>query len=110
MVTNKLTGKFLLTLPPVHVYKLLMNNNIVRFPNRFWVGEEALVRASKITIHLVEGVLKWHKTEVKEQMSIKIFRDNKLLGMLRHIPKNNQSVCQSILRHTVSACSPNSPL
>ena len=29
---------------------------------------------------------------------------------LRHIPKNNQSVCQSILCHTASACSPNSPL
>ena len=85
MGTSKLTGKFLLTLPPVHVYKLLMDNNIVRFPNKFWIGEDALNRASEITVHLVEGVLKWHKTEVKEQMSIKIFRDNKLLGMLNSL-------------------------
>jgi len=85
MVTNKLTGKFLLSLPSVHVYKLLMNNNIARFPNRFWVGEDALVRASEITVHLIEGVLKWHKDEVREQMSIKIFKDNKLLGMLNSL-------------------------
>lgn len=85
MLTRKLTGKFLLTLPPVHVYKLLMDNIIVRFPNKFWVGEDALDRASEITVHLVEGVLEWHKTEVKEQMSIKIFKDNKLLGMLNSL-------------------------
>jgi uncharacterized protein (DUF1015 family) len=37
-------------------------------------------------------------------------RSGLFIHELRHIQKNNQSVCQSISCHTASACSPNSPL
>ena len=85
----KLTGEELLELPPVQVYKMVLDSVIGRFPNRFWVGEEALARSSEITVYLIEGVLKWGSEDVQKQLGIKTFNDNKLLGMLNSIFKGS---------------------
>lgn len=82
VITNKLTGDFLLSLPTIEVYKLLLDGAIVRFPNRFWVGNEALARSIEIIKYLVEDILKWDELDLRERMSIRVFKEHKLLGML----------------------------
>ncbi|HEY8910659.1 MAG TPA: hypothetical protein VIM51_10340 [Desulfosporosinus sp.] len=82
---GKLSNKYLLTLSAVRVYQLLLDGKIVRFPNKFWVGEGAFRRAAEITIYLINNVLVWGEDDIKTKMGIRVFQDNKLFGMINSL-------------------------
>ena len=82
---GKLSNKYLLTLSPIQVYKLLLEGKIMRFPNKFWVGEGALGRAAEITVYLINHILEWGEYDIKTKMGIRVFQDNKLFGMINSL-------------------------
>lgn len=72
-------------LNPIKVYKQVLDGNLARFPNKFWVGEDALGRAAEITIYLIEDVLELSEDDLKAKMGIRLFQDNKLHGMINSL-------------------------
>ena len=86
---KKLSNEYLLTLSPAQVYKLLIDGNITRFPNKFWTGEDALNRAADVTVCLIDDVLKWSEDDLKSKLGIRTFKDNKLLGMINVLFKGS---------------------
>lgn len=69
---------------PVEIYKKILKGELKRFPNRFWVNQEANQNAKEITIYFIEKVLKWDDKKVKENLTEMIFRQYKLSGMLEY--------------------------
>ena len=56
-------------------------------PNSFWNNETAI----EATKWLIETQLDWNEAEVKQQLSYKIFTENKLSGMLAIVYENSVS-------------------
>lgn len=69
------------------IYKDLLLGKIKRFPNKFLESEVGFnySNAKEVTIYMIENVLGWNEDEVKKKLSIKVFKENKLLGMLRRV-------------------------
>lgn len=69
------------------IYKDLLLGKIKRFPNNFWEynGVFNYSNAKEVTIYMIENVLGWNEDDVKKGLSIKVFKDNKLLGMVRRV-------------------------
>ncbi|MFW6024881.1 MAG: hypothetical protein ACOCRX_00920 [Candidatus Woesearchaeota archaeon] len=68
----------------VDIYKMLLNDEITRFPKYFWHCEDSNIYAPKIIKYLIEDVLEWDSNDIKKKLRKKTFEDNKLRGMLYH--------------------------
>ena len=67
----------------VEVYKLVLEKKHIKtFPKGFWQQPEAIDNAIKCTKYLIEEKLNLSKEELKKQLSMKLFIENGLSGML----------------------------
>lgn len=68
----------------VEIYKKILNGELKKFPNRFWVDPGAEQNAKEVTQYFIEEILKWSEEEVKANLTEMVFRKNKLSGMLEY--------------------------
>lgn len=66
----------------VDVYKLVLDRKIRTFPIGFWVKPEALEDSAKCIKYLLEEKFGFSEEDIKEKLSIKMIKENKLAGML----------------------------
>lgn len=68
----------------IDIYKLVLNNELNRFPQRFWqdISEQEL---RELLIYFFEKKLKWTITDIKENINNTIFAKYKLATMFSHI-------------------------
>lgn len=69
-------------LDAVEVYKLVLDRRIKIFPMGFWVRPEALENSAKCIRYLLEERFGFSEQDIKEKLSIKLIKENKLAGML----------------------------
>jgi hypothetical protein len=69
----------------VEIYKKILNKELDRFPNGYWKDGNSKLNAKEITKYLIEDLLRWDGNKVKQNLQAKIFRDNKLSGMLEYV-------------------------
>ena len=67
----------------VEMYKEILKGTRKRFVNCIWQRPDAITNSIKVTKYLIEEKLKLTDEEIKEQLSVKLFKDNKLSGMLQ---------------------------
>ena len=67
----------------IEMYKELLKGTRKKFVNGTWQRPDAISNAIKVTKYLIEEKLKLTDEELKEQLSVNLFRDNSLCGMLR---------------------------
>ena len=67
----------------IEMYKELLKGTRKKFVDGTWQRPEANINSIKVTKYLREEKLKLSDDELKEQLSLKLFKDNKLLGMLQ---------------------------
>ena len=64
----------LLTMDAVEIYKLVLNEDILRFPKGFWQKPEAKQNAIKCTKYLVEEVLKLDRNTMGGKITANSFK------------------------------------
>ena len=67
----------------IEMYKEILKGTRKKFANGTWQRPDAIPNAIKVTKWLIEEKLKLTDEEIKEQLSVNLFRDNSLCGMLR---------------------------
>lgn len=72
-------------LSAVDVYKLVLNRKLRTFPAYFWEKPYSLEESAEITKYLIKNILKWNDNDIKKKLSVKIFSNNKLNGMLKAV-------------------------
>ncbi|MGU8987659.1 DUF4046 domain-containing protein [Clostridium perfringens] len=65
----------------VDIYKLLLKENIKRFPNGFWKKQNGAENAIKYIKWLIEESLNLSDEEIKDLVSVKFFKENKLIDL-----------------------------
>jgi hypothetical protein len=70
---------------PIDVYKLVLCGKLKIFPMYFWEQPEALDNAEKIIKYMLEDYLGLDEKDIPKKISQKLFRDNKLHGMLMQV-------------------------
>ena len=68
----------------IEMYKEILKGTRKKFANGTWQRPDAIPNAIKITKYLIEEKLKLSDNEIKDQLSEKLFVDNRLRGMLKH--------------------------
>ena len=68
----------------IEMYKEILKGTRKKFVNGTWQRPDAIPNAIKITKYLIEEKLKLSDNEIKDQLSEKLFVDNRLRGMLKH--------------------------
>jgi hypothetical protein len=86
VVKNKINTS---DLTAIEVYKLVLSGQLKTFPKHFWDKPDSLKEAKEITKYLFEDILKWNDEDIRENFNHKIFRDNKLSGMVMMIFKGS---------------------
>ncbi|MBU3144621.1 hypothetical protein [Clostridium sp. CF012] len=81
MLTRK-ERKNLYRLTAIEIYKLVLIGDIKSFPKGFWQKPDADKNAIEITRYLLEVILKWSNSDIKEMFSSSTFLNNKLCGMM----------------------------
>ena len=66
----------------VEMYKEILKGARNKFVNGVWQRPDAITNSIKVTKYLIEEKLKLTDEEIKEQLSVKLLKDNKLRGML----------------------------
>lgn len=73
-------------LPPEEVYKMVLKGKYIKtFPKGFWHGEDAYEKARICTLFLIHNILNWNDSDIKKNLSTKIFAEHKLGGMLKKV-------------------------
>ena len=67
----------------IEMYKEILKGTRKIFVKGVWQRPDAIPNAIKVTKWLIEEKLKLTDEEIKEQLSVNLFRDNSLCGMLR---------------------------
>ena len=67
----------------IEMYKELLKGTRKKFVNGIWQRPDAITNSIKVTKYLIEEKLKLTDEEMKEQLSVNLFKDNRLGGMLR---------------------------
>ena len=65
----------------IEMYKEILKGTRKKFVNGTWQRPDAISNSVKVTKYLVEEKLKLSDEELKEQLSLKLFKDYKLGGM-----------------------------
>ncbi|MGU8835462.1 DUF4046 domain-containing protein [Clostridium perfringens] len=81
---KKYSKGYLYKMDAVDIYKLVLKENIKRFPNGFWKKQNGAENAIKCIKWLIEESLNLSDEEIKDLVSVKFFKDNKLYGLLQH--------------------------
>ena len=66
----------------IEMYKEKLKGTRKNFVKGVWQRPDAIPNAIKVTKFLIEEKLKLTDEELKEQLSVNLFKDNKLFGML----------------------------
>jgi hypothetical protein len=73
----------------VEIYKSILSGSTKRFPHGFWRDDNALIYAKDITIYLIKAVLGWSEEDIKRQIKVTTFIDNKLNTMIAYLFNNS---------------------
>lgn len=74
--------ELLLANSPEEVYQMVLDSRLTRFPMGFWSMPENYKYGELCTRYLVEVVMGWDLEIAKQRISLKVFQENKLNGML----------------------------
>ncbi len=87
----KYSSDELLLMDPVEVYKLRLSGVISRFPKNFFSegNHPNMDVCIKLIKYLLEEKLEWSDEEICEKLSVQVFKDNRLAGMISHIFNNS---------------------
>lgn len=80
-------------MPTIEVYEMVLNENISRFPEFFWHGEEGKKRGLECLEYLLFTKLEWSIEDVPKKFSKSILREYKLSGMLAQCFHNSPLEC-----------------
>lgn len=81
---NKYTKNYLYNIDAIDVYKLVLEGKYVKkFPENYWQQEDAMVNGIKCVKFLIFDILKATPDNMFDFINIKVFKEYKLLGMLR---------------------------
>ena len=67
----------------IEMYKEILKGTRKKFVNGTWQRPDAITNSIKVTKYLIEERLKLTDEEIKEQLSVNLFKDNNLYGMLK---------------------------
>lgn len=79
----------LLQMDIIHVYKLLLEGQIKKFPPGIWISPNAINNANRCCRYLLDEVLKWTQEDIKLKLNKSVFRKYKLSGMLQTVYNNS---------------------
>ena len=80
---KKYTKEELYKIDAVDVYKMVLKGNVIKtFPRGFWQQPEAKQNAAKCTRYLIEKLLNYNDEDIKNKLSVIVFKSNKLGGMI----------------------------
>lgn len=74
---------------PVEVYNVVLSGELKRFPDRYWEKPESLQYAYEILKFLFEEVLNFNMDDIKQTVTVDIFRQHRLSGMLEVVFNKN---------------------
>lgn len=69
-------------LDDIECYKAVLDGRLKRFPRGFWTKPWSQQSAAVITRYLLEDRLNYTEDDIKTKVDVKVFSDNKLLGLL----------------------------
>ena len=73
----------------IEMYKEILKGTRKKFVNGTWQRPDAITNSIKVTKYLIEERLKLTDEEIKEQLSVNLFKDNNLYGMLNSCFKDS---------------------
>ena len=73
----------------IEMYEEILKGTRKKFVDGTWQRPDAISNSIKVIKYLVEEKLKLTDEELKEQLSLKLFKDNRLRGMLQHCFNNS---------------------
>lgn len=86
--------KKLFKMDAIDVYKMVIEGDIItKFPDGFWRQKKSKENAQKIIRWLIEEKLKLSDEQLKEVLSINLFDNNGLSGMLQTCFNRNAYIC-----------------
>lgn len=94
---SKYSNAQLMTMDVIDVYKLVISGEVVRFPPGFWENEEALENSIICTKYMIEEILQWSIEDVKSNIRVETFVNNKLGGMLQSLYGNSPYAILSLV-------------
>lgn len=94
---SKYSNAELMTMEVLEVYKLVLNEEITRFPPGFWKCPEAKENSIVCTRYLIENILHWSLDDVKSKIRASLFTKYKLGGMLQKLYRNSPYEILSII-------------
>lgn len=78
-----------INLSAIDIYSKILSGELKRFPCGFWQGEEGIKNGIALTKYMIEDILKWNKEDIKNNLIVLTFVDNKLGGMLKSVYKQS---------------------
>lgn len=79
---NRNVNDNLIEYDDIEIYNMIRSGTLKRFPNNFWGGLDSYKTAGELTRYLFEKILKWDLEQIKLNVNIDTFYDNRLGGML----------------------------
>lgn len=73
----------------IELYEMVINKDIMKFPNKFWDSADSELYAGICTRYLVEDILKYDTLEKKKTVTLDDFKNNELRGMMRNLFGNS---------------------
>ena len=67
----------------VELYKMVLKGDLKKFPGGFWQRPDADKNAIEVTKYLFEEILKWSFDDIKEKLTVNIYIEYKLYGMIQ---------------------------
>lgn len=67
----------------IETYEQILNGTLNHFPDKTWTKSDAKINALILSKYFIEVKLKYSIEDIKENLSTKMFKDNKLYGMLQ---------------------------
>jgi len=69
----------------IEVYSLILDGSLRGYPSGFWDGVQGMQTAKKILKHVFEDLLKWSLEDIKQKADTKLFKEYKLVSMLKSL-------------------------
>lgn len=73
----------------IEIYKMILKGDLKKFPAGFWQRPEANKNAMEVTKYLLEEILKWSSSDIKNKISANVFVEYRLNGMIQQVYKQS---------------------
>ncbi len=66
------------------IYQEVLDGKRYRFPPNTWNGDDSTEMARRITIYLIEEILQWDDSDLKQRWGTPIIVKYRLRGLVKH--------------------------